>query len=155
MLAALASYEDQGGFRLRTLRRETHLANGYELDDDPARIDVDAVHRFISEESYWARSHPRDDGRPGRARRAVVGLYHDGRRSASRARSTDGRVLVYLADVYVLDAPRPRPRRRARPFTVDEARSPRAWILHTADAHGLYAKFGFAPAERLLERPAG
>jgi hypothetical protein len=30
------------------------------------------------------------------------------------------------------------------------------WILHTADAHGLYARFGFAPPEdpSLLVRPA-
>ena len=28
------------------------------------------------------------------------------------------------------------------------------WMLHTADAHGLYARFGFAPAdETVLERP--
>jgi GNAT superfamily N-acetyltransferase len=29
------------------------------------------------------------------------------------------------------------------------------WMLHTADAHGLYAKFGFgAPDEKYMERPA-
>jgi hypothetical protein len=30
------------------------LASGIELDDDPARIDVDAVHDFLSNHSYWA-----------------------------------------------------------------------------------------------------
>ena len=34
------------------MRRE--LDGGYALDDDPARIDVAAVHRYLSEESYWA-----------------------------------------------------------------------------------------------------
>ena len=34
------------------MRRE--LPGGYELDDDLARIDVDAVHRYLAEESYWA-----------------------------------------------------------------------------------------------------
>ena len=34
------------------MRRE--LADGYELDDDPARIDR-AVHRYLSEEAYWAK----------------------------------------------------------------------------------------------------
>jgi GNAT superfamily N-acetyltransferase len=38
-------------------------------------------------------------------------------------------------------------------FTVDEGPyATRRWILHTADAHGLYEKLGFAPGERLLER---
>jgi hypothetical protein len=28
------------------------------------------------------------------------------------------------------------------------------WLLHTADAHGLYARFGFAPPDAtFLERP--
>ena len=64
--------------------------------------------------------------------------------------------LVYLADVYV----HPDHRGGGRGvelvrFTVEEG--PFAgcrWILHTADAHGLYEKFGFGPGERLLERPA-
>jgi hypothetical protein len=36
------------------------LAGGYELDDDPARVDVDAVHRYLSEESYWAAGRSRE-----------------------------------------------------------------------------------------------
>ena len=36
------------------------LGDGYELDDDPARIDVAAVHAFISGESYWAPGRPFD-----------------------------------------------------------------------------------------------
>jgi len=39
-------------------------------------------------------------------------------------------------------------------FTVEEGPyADRRWLLHTKDAHGLYAKFGFGPGERLLERP--
>jgi len=36
------------------------LGDGYELDDDPGRIDRDAVHRYLSEESYWARGRSRE-----------------------------------------------------------------------------------------------
>jgi hypothetical protein len=35
------------------MRRD--LGDGYELDDDRERIDLDAVHAFISDESYWAK----------------------------------------------------------------------------------------------------
>jgi hypothetical protein len=35
------------------------LGDGYELDDDPARIDREEVHRYLSEESYWAKRRPR------------------------------------------------------------------------------------------------
>jgi GNAT superfamily N-acetyltransferase len=133
------------------------LPHGYELDDDTARIDRDAVHRFISEESYWAFRRPRDvmDGLIDRAARNV-GLYSPDGLLAGYSRTVDApdAFLVYLADVFVL----PEHRGHGRGvelvrFTVDEGPyATRRWILHTADAHGLYEKLGFAPGERLLER---
>ncbi|MBA3432741.1 MAG: GNAT family N-acetyltransferase, partial [Actinobacteria bacterium] len=53
------------------------LGDGYELDDDPMRIDLDAVHRYLSEESYWAKGRSREvqDELIENAAR-VVGLYH-------------------------------------------------------------------------------
>ena len=133
------------------------LPHGYELDDDTARIDRDAVHRFISEESYWAFRRPRDvmDGLIDRAARNV-GLYAPDGLLAGYSRTVDApdAFLVYLADVFVL----PEHRGHGRGvelvrFTVDEGPyATRRWILHTADAHGLYEKLGFAPGERLLER---
>ena len=134
------------------------VADGYELDDDPARIDRAEVHRFISEESYWAPGRPREtmDGLIDRADR-VVGLYHGtGQVGFSRTVDAPDAGLVYLADVYV------HPEHRGRGlgvelvrFSVDEGPyAPRRWVLHTSDAHSLYQRFGFAPGERLLERPA-
>ena len=133
------------------------LPHGYELDDDTARIDRDAVHRFISEESYWSFRRPRDvmDGLIDRAARNV-GLYAPDGLLAGYSRTVDApdAFLVYLADVFVL----PEHRGHGRGvelvrFTVDEGPyATRRWILHTADAHGLYEKLGFAPGERLLER---
>jgi len=138
------------------MRRQ--LDAGYELDDDPARIDRTEVHRFISVESYWAAGRPRAsmDGLIDRADR-VVGLYHDGAQVGfSRSVDAPDAGLVYLADVYV------HPDHRGAGlgvelvrFTVEEGRfAERRWILHTADAHGLYERFGFVRAERLLERPS-
>jgi len=133
------------------------LANDYELDDDTTRIDREAVHRFISEESYWAKGRTREamDGLIERAARNV-GLYAPDGSQVGYSRTVDApdAWLVYLADVYVLD------RHRAQGhgvelvrFTVDEGPFvSRRWILHTLDAHGLYQKFGFGRAERLLER---
>jgi GNAT superfamily N-acetyltransferase len=135
------------------------LDQGYELDDDTARIDRAAVHRFISEESYWAagRARPVMDGLIDRAARNV-GLYAPDGSLAGYSRTVDvpDAFLVYLADVFVL----PEHRGHGRGvelvrFTVDEGPyAAQRWILHTADAHGLYAKLGFAPDERLLARPA-
>jgi GNAT superfamily N-acetyltransferase len=132
------------------------LDDGYELDDDCNRIDVAAVHRYISEESYWApgREYAVMEGLIREAAR-VVGLYHDGRQVGfcRAARCSPG--LFYLADVYVLEE------YRGRGLGVELVREmvelgPYAddkWLLHTSDAHELYRKLGFGlPGERVMER---
>ena len=135
------------------------LGDGYELDDDPARIDRAEVHRYLSDESYWAKGRSREVQEAlvdGAAR--VVGVYHDGEQIGFSRTVTDGRVHAYLADVYVLEEHRGRGLGlELVRFTVDDG--PYAgcrWLLHTEDAHGLYEKFGFGPpSERVLERPRG
>jgi len=135
------------------------LAGGLELDDDPGRIDAAAVHDYLARESYWARGRSREAvERLVRGASRVVGLY-DGARQVGFARAvSDGVAVGYLADVYVLEA------YRGRGLGVELVREvvengPLAsvgWLLHTRDAHGLYAKVGFAPpSERVLERPRG
>jgi ribosomal protein S18 acetylase RimI-like enzyme len=133
------------------------LVGGLELDDDRDRIDVDAVHEFLANESYWAEGRPRTvvKGLVREAQR-VVGLY-DGASQVGFARAfTDGATLVYLADVYVL------PEYRGRGLGIELVRemiergpySGLRWMLHTRDAHALYRKFGFTrPSERVMERP--
>jgi GNAT superfamily N-acetyltransferase len=133
------------------------LPHDYELDDDTARIDRDAVHRFISEDSYWAKGRTREvmEGLVDRAARNV-GLYAPDGSQVGYSRTVDApdAWLVYLADVYVLDGHRGQGLGvELVRFTVDEGPlAGRRWVLHTLDAHGLYEKFGFEPAERLLER---
>jgi ribosomal protein S18 acetylase RimI-like enzyme len=139
------------------------LANGFELDDDRARIDVDAVHAFISRESYWGRGRPRERVlRTVEGSTRVVGLY-DGEQQIGFARAvSDGVTVAYLADVYVLPAYRGRGLGLALvreivdggPGDWSEVR----WLLHTADAQGLYRKIGFAeglPTYPLMERGRG
>ena len=132
------------------------LGDGYELDDDRSRIDREAVHRYLSEESYWATGRQRavqDALIEGAAR--VVGLYHDEAQVGFTRTLSDGHAQSYLADVYVLEGHRGRGLGVALVrFSVDEGPLARTkWFLHTSDAHDLYRKFGFAePSEKALER---
>jgi GNAT superfamily N-acetyltransferase len=135
------------------------LGDGFEVDDDKARVDLPAVHRFLSEEAYWAlgRAYETQEEFVREAVR-VVGLYHDGRQIGfCRAAYVPGLNFVYLADVYVL------PEYRGRGLGVELVREmidngPYAdmrWILHTSDAHELYRKFGFdKPGPKVMERSA-
>ena len=141
------------------MRRE--LPGGFELDDDPGRLDVDAIHRFISQVSYWGRGRSRERVEATIAGSwRVIGLYHEGRQVGFARAISDGVTMAYLADVYVLEA------HRGRGLGVELVRemiegegAPQAhWILHTADAEGLYEQLGFRPGPLrypLLERPRG
>jgi GNAT superfamily N-acetyltransferase len=134
------------------------LGDGFELDDDPARIDVEAVHAFIAKESYWGRGRSLEVVRRAIAgSQRVVGLYRDGEQVGFARAISDGVTLGYLADVYVL-APL-----RGRGLGLELVREALEggpgwrvrWLLHTADAQGLYAKLGFVPgisAYPLMER---
>ncbi len=135
------------------------LPDGYELDDDRGRVDVDAVHRYLSEESYWAAGRPRETvERLVREASRVVGVYHGGEQVGFARAVTDGVAVAYLADVYVLPGHRGRGLGEELVREMVE-RGPYArvrWLLHTADAHGLYARVGFdPPGERLMERQPG
>lgn len=132
----------------------------YELDDDPRRLDRDAIWAFLSEHAYWGRERSRADveGQLDSAWRVVGGYDAATGRLVGFARAvSDGVNYAYLADVYVLDGARGEGLGTALVATMID-RGPGAgfrWCLHTRDAHGLYARFGFAPPDgRYLERPA-
>ena len=133
------------------------LPDGYELDDDSDRIDREAVHAYLSGESYWAAGRARDvmDELIATAAR-VVGLYAaDGRQVGFARVVSDGHTVSYLADVYVLEEARGRGfgLELVRCAVDEEPVASTKLILHTRDMHRLYAKLGFeAPDERLMER---
>lgn len=136
------------------MKRE--LGDGLELDDDKARIDRAEVHRFLSEESYWAKGRPREtqDRLIDEASR-VVGLYDDGRQVGFCRAFTDGVAVVYLADVYVLSDYRGRGLGEAlvRQMVDGGPYAGIKWLLHTTDMHALYRKLGFAePGQKVMER---
>ena len=132
------------------------LGDGYELDDDRSRIDVDAVHDYLANESYWARARPREmiERLVGEATR-VVGLYADDRQVGFCRAFTDGVSLCYLADVYVLPEHTGRGLgvELVREMVEDDSLAGLTWLLHTKDAHELYRRFGFGvPGRRTMER---
>ena len=134
-------------------------ADGYELSDDPDRLDLDAVWAFLSTDAYWGRWRTRADldAQVAGAWR-VVGAYAADSTQVGFARAvSDGAGFAYLADVFV--SPEHRGHRlghRLVETMVDDG--PGAdfrWVLFTRDAHGLYASHGFGePGTSAMVRPA-
>ena len=127
-----------------------------ELDDDPARIDVAAVHDYLANEAYWAKGRSYEVvERLVREAQRVVGAYEGDRQVGFARAFTDGVSLVYLADVYVLPEYRGRGLglRLLQEMVENGPYAELRWILHTRDAHGLYRKVGFGePSERVMEK---
>ncbi|WP_433503442.1 GNAT family N-acetyltransferase [Pseudonocardia halophobica] len=128
----------------------------FEIDDDPTRLDRDAVWAWLSTEAYWGTWRHREhlEHQLDAAWR-VVGLYRGDDTLGSARAVSDGVSFAYLADVWV------DPSVRGHGLGVGLVEAMLAggpgmrWSLHTRDAHGLYARFGFAPPdETLLERSA-
>ena len=132
------------------------VGEGLELDDDKDRVDRAEVHRFLSEESYWASGRERalQDRLIDEAAR-VVGLYDQGRQIGFCRAATDGVSFVYLADVYVLSEYRGRGlgEELVREMLASTELGNLKWLLHTTDAHALYRKLGFGePSFKVMER---
>jgi GNAT superfamily N-acetyltransferase len=132
---------------------------GVTVSDDPLLVDLDVVWRFLSTEAYWGRWRSRDDVLAQvRGAWRVVGAYASDGAMVGFARAfSDGVSAAYLADVFVLADWRGRGvgRRIVEEMVENGPGREFRWMLHTADAHALYADFGFAaPNATYLERAA-
>lgn len=133
----------------------------YEFDDDPVRIDRDTIWSFLSEHAYWGRWRSREvvDQQVANSWRVVGAYVRETGTMVGFARAiSDGVSIAYLADVFVTHDHRRRGLglRLVRSMIEDGPGRHFRWMLHTADAHGLYAKLGFGtPDHTYLERPGG
>ena len=117
------------------------IVGDYEIDDDPGRVDADAAVAFLTAEAYWGRWRGEQQIRQQIAAAwRVTGAYDPAGAMVGFARAFSDGGSAYLADVYVLPAHRGAGLGRAIVrMMVDEGPGPGLrWMLHTADAHGLY-----------------
>ena len=124
----------------------------YTISTDKSRLDVAMIHRYLSEESYWAKHIPRDLVERSIENSICFGAY-DGDQQIGFARAvTDTATFAYVGDVFVLAPYRghgvSKQLMQAMRTHPDMQRL-RRWYLLTYDAHALYEQFGF----RKLEKP--
>ncbi|MFJ4676557.1 MULTISPECIES: GNAT family N-acetyltransferase [unclassified Kitasatospora] len=126
------------------------LPAGHSLSTDPARLDREAVHRWLSEDAYWALGRPREKQERAIENSLNFGLYEDasGTQVGYARVVTDHATFAWLCDVYIDPRARGRGLGTALAAAVrDELadRGLRRLMLATRDAHEVYAKVGFAP----------
>lgn len=128
------------------------LPDGYAISTDPARIDADRVHAWLSEDTYWALGRPRDKQDKALAGSLNFGVYDaaSGEQVAYARVITDAATFAWLCDVYVDRSVRGKGIGKAMVTTVRdhlEGLGIRRILLATKDAHGVYEEVGFKPLE--------
>ncbi len=131
-----------------------------EISTDPDRLDIDRIHRWLSEESYWAQGVPLHIVQRAIDNSLCFGAYAAGRQIGFARVVTDRATFAWLADVFIFDGFRGQGYGKALVQAViehPELQGVRQILLATRDAHGLYAQYGFTPVppERFMQRKSG
>ena len=130
----------------------------FTVTDRREELDIDFIHGFLSNISYWSKGIPKDIVVKSLDNSLCFGLFEGDRQIGFGRAVTDKATFAYLADVFVLEGDRGQGLGK---WLVDcmlvhpDIAGLRRWMLATADAHELYRKYGFTSLEnpeRLMER---
>lgn len=132
----------------------------FTISTDRNRLQIDAIHKYLSEESYWARERSREQTETAIKNSLPFGVYKGENQIGFARVVTDFATFAYLGDVFILEDFRGK---GLSLWLMDviishpDLQNFRRWILATKDAHTLYEKFGFAALarpERWMEKAA-
>lgn len=119
------------------------------------------IHRFLAEEAYWSKGISLEFVRKALANSLCFVACLDGEFAAFGRVVTDLASFGYLKDIFVLSEYRGRGLGKllvAAMLERLEQEGVGSLMLTTADAHGLYRRFGFEPvgdSPRLMRRAVG
>jgi len=120
--------------------------NEFEISTDKKRLDVAMIHRFLADESYWAKGVPLAVLKRAIKNSFCFGVYQGDRQVGFARVITDYATTAYVGDVFILEPFRGKGLgKRLIKTVVDHPKLDglRLWFLGTKDAHGLYRKYGF------------
>jgi N-acetylglutamate synthase-like GNAT family acetyltransferase len=114
-------------------------------------LNVEYVHSFLSEKSYWAKGVPKEVVEQSIRYSLAIGIYDTANDTVQVGFArviSDFATFAYLADVFVDEKYRGRALSKKLMefiFSLNELKGLRRFMLATADAHSLYARYGFRP----------
>src|SRR5437879_13891437 len=131
----------------------------YSISTDRSHLNIDLIHDYLSNSSYWANGRARDVVKRSIENSLPFGIYRGNDQIGFARIVTDYATFAWVADVFVL------PEHRGHGLSKwlmeviishPELQGFRRWVLSTKDAHGLYERFGFMKLHRpgrWMERP--
>lgn len=118
----------------------------FTISTDKTRLDIDAIHRFLSTQAYWCLNIPKDTVKTAIENSLCFGVYQAGRQIGFARIISDFATIAYLGDVYILEEYRGHGLSKWLMEIImnyPTLQGLRRWILLTGDAHGLYKQFGW------------
>jgi len=127
--------------------------DGYEISSDPSRLDAELIHRWLSQDAYWALGRSREKQDRAMASSVNFGAYASisGTQVGYARAVTDHATFAWLCDVYIARPDRGKGLGSALVVAVRDYFGPYDLgriLLATTDAHAIYAKAGFEPLTR-------
>lgn len=132
----------------------------FTISTERERLQIDVIHKFLSEESYWAKERTLGQTTTAIKNSLPFGVYKGENLIGFARVVTDYATFAYVGDVFILDEFRGR---GLSLWLMDvivghpELQNFRRWVLATKDAHSLYEKFGFTALKfptRWMEKTA-
>lgn len=124
--------------------------DGYLITTDKQKMYLDQIHKWLSEESYWAKYIPYHIVKGAFDNSFCIGIIKDDEQVGFGRFITDYSVFAYLADVYIIEQHRGKGLSKIMMQTLmdlDWVKGLRFLSLATQDAQGLYRQFGFKEPE--------
>jgi GNAT superfamily N-acetyltransferase len=118
----------------------------YEISTDTHRLNVEVIHKFLAEDSYWSPGIPRSVVERAIGNSLCFGVYHRAAQVGFARVVTDKSTFALLADLFILKAHRGKGLSKWLMHRVvghEDLQGLRRLLLLTSDAHGLYRQFGF------------
>jgi len=118
----------------------------YEISTDMHRLNVEVIHKFLAEDSYWSPGIPRSIVERAIENSLCFGVYHRAAQVGFARVVTDKSTFALLADLFILKAHRGNGLSKWLMHCVighEDLQGLRRLLLLTSDAHGLYRQFGF------------
>jgi len=134
--------------------------DGFTISTDQSRLQIERIHKFLKEESYWAKERTLEQIETAIKNSLPFGVYKGENQIGFARVVTDYATFAYLGDVFIFEEFRGQGLSKWLLETIlahPNLQNLRRWILATRDAHALYAKFDFTALkfpERWMEKTA-
>jgi GNAT superfamily N-acetyltransferase len=116
------------------------------ISTDNTKLDVDAIHAFLSTKAYWCLHIPKETVIKSIDNSLCFGVYDGDRQIGFGRVISDYATIAYLGDVYIEEAYRGKGLSKWLMEVImshPELQGLRRWILLTGDAHDLYRQYGW------------